>query len=125
MHLFTARMLQYYLVVVVAYHWLNLLRLIKLYLEIQQTRNRRWHVKPYLTDLERESLGAYRMMFLYFANNDSEGFYNMVRMNVKSFRKLYNVLHDRLLKNSFFRRPLSGELRLALTLRSVYCCLNF
>ncbi|XP_051169954.1 uncharacterized protein LOC127287187 [Leptopilina boulardi] len=87
-------MLNYFMILVIVHHWLNLLNLVRRYLEqIQMAEGRRW----------------------YCANNDSEEFYNLVRMDVECFQNLYNILHFRLLKTSL-RKPLSGELKLALTL---------
>lgn len=109
-------MLRYFFIVVIMYHWINLMKLVVRSREEERRGNRRWHVRPHITNFMRDNYGAYEMLFLYFANNDSEEFYNMVRMDLQCFRVLYNLLYERLLKTSL-RRPLSGELRLVLTLK--------
>lgn len=101
---------------VIVHHWLNMLNIVHRCLDQLQIPLRRWWVKPHIRNIMRDNYGAYEMLFLYYANNDSEEFFNMVRMDVESFWKLYNMLHLRLRKTSV-RKPLSGELRLALTLR--------
>ncbi|XP_043479980.1 putative nuclease HARBI1 [Leptopilina heterotoma] len=107
-------MLVLFNIILISYQWMRLLYLLDKLLKKKEFI-RRWHVKPHITNMMRDTHGAYEALFLYFANCHEEEFYKMCRMNVRTFQKLHNLVGPRLQKKSR-RRPLSTELRLALYL---------
>lgn len=95
----------------------NLLSIIILHQRLLYLRNKRkkiiirrnW-VKPFLKD--RDSLGAYKNIFLYFKENDHPEFKKLTRMSVRQFDLLHRLIQGKLVKNSP-REPVSTEIRLA------------
>lgn len=82
---------------------------------LRQVR-RRWWVRPDLRLHMRELNGAFLHTFLYFKHNNTEQFYNFVRMTPVQFQFLYEVVRHRLIKRSW-REPLDPQLRLAIILQ--------
>lgn len=79
---------------------------------------RRWWVHEYNYEQRRNLLGAFNMTFMYFKHNDSEKFYNFVRMTPPQFEYIYNIVRPHIEKHSW-RTPLDPQLRLAVTLQYV------
>lgn len=79
---------------------------------------RRWWVHEYNTHERREIHGAFNLTFMYFKHNDSEKFYNFVRMTPPQFQYLLDIVAPFLVKRSW-RQPLDPQLRLAVTLQYV------
>lgn len=95
--------------------WFNLMHLYMQWCN-RKLRFRRWWVKRHITNEMRDLFGAYQTLFIYFAQNDHEEFYNMTRMTPHQFETLYGLIRHRLIKRSK-RRPLSKRLRLIITLK--------
>lgn len=91
--------------VLLAYH--NLLMLKK---KRKQICSRRWWVKGHLK--ERNICGAYRVLFLYFKEQDHEEFYKLTRMTPCQFDLLHEIVKKKLKKSSW-RESISSEMRLA------------
>ncbi|XP_043471954.1 protein ANTAGONIST OF LIKE HETEROCHROMATIN PROTEIN 1-like [Leptopilina heterotoma] len=109
-------MLITYYTILIAFQWLQLLqRCLLLIYSHQNQSNRRWHVRPHITNYLRDNYGAYECLFLYYANSDQELFKEMCRLSVDGFKKLHDIVGPSLVKRSR-RRPLSTEVRLAITL---------
>lgn len=76
---------------------------------------RRWWVREFNYVEARENWGAFNMVFLYFKHNDTEQFYEFVRMTPSKFEYLNFLVEQPLTKHSY-RTPLPSQLRLAITL---------
>lgn len=105
-----------FLLIMARWHWLTIMRLYLKFRRQFKSKIRRWWVKPFIKEMNRNMFGAYETAFLYFFENDHEEFYDMVRMTPDDFEELHNVIGPHLRKFSR-RRPLSTRLRLALTLK--------
>lgn len=95
----------------------NLLKILLLHHKIlmlkqkrKQYHSRRWWVKEHLK--QRNILGAYRVLFLYFKENDHEEFYKLTRLTLRQFDLLHQLVKRKLQKNSW-RESISTEMRLA------------
>lgn len=98
---------------------LNILLVLIAYIisEICYLPNRRWHVRPMISEDKRLSTGAYYKLHTFFRLEDHEQFQHYLRMPEKTFAFLYEKLRERLTKkNTRLRKSLSPELRLAAVL---------
>lgn len=77
---------------------------------------RRWWVKEYNLEAVRDNWGAFNRVFMYLKHNDTEQFYEFVRMTPAQFEFLNHLVEPILTKNSW-RTPLPPQLRLAVTLQ--------
>lgn len=80
---------------------------------IQQFKylTRRWWTKPFNTEKQRQAIGAFNRIFLYYKHNDTEAFYEFTRMTPPQFQYLYTRVRPHLTKNSQ-RLPLPPQLTL-------------
>lgn len=78
--------------------------------------SRRWWVKPFNRENERQAFGALEKIFLYYKHNDSEAFYKFTRMTPPQFQYLYTRVRPHITKRSY-RQPLPPQLRLAVTIQ--------
>lgn len=95
--------------------------ILKLKLLLRKKRKvRRWWIKPHIAPNMRDTFGAHKKLFKYFLISNHEEFFKFTRMSVQQFEHLNNLLAPRLQKRSR-RKPLPPEIRVAVTLRLVYC----
>lgn len=80
---------------------------------LRRRKRRRWWVRPVYQD--REKGGFYETTFQIMKSRDPEMFVKTTRMNLESFNVLFTCIGDKLQKYSF-RKPISAECRLLLTL---------
>lgn len=85
-------------------------------LVLARRMGRRWWVREFNLEDARENWGAFNTVFMYFKHNDTEQFYELVRMTPAQFEFLNHLVEPLLTKHSW-RTPLPSQLRLAVTLQ--------
>lgn len=81
--------------------------------KLQQQR-RRLQVDPLIS--QRLLVGAFVTLFNQLRDNETK-FFNYFRMSSRTFDELLAKLHDKLLRSSYRRLPISPTERLMVTLR--------
>lgn len=81
----------------------------------EEPRNKQFAVRPYY--LERNTTGAYNVVFGQLVKKDPQLFYNYVRMNTSEFEELLLLVAPIITKESVVQEPIVPGCRLSLTLR--------
>ena len=82
----------------------------------RQRRRRRWWIKPYLQ--RRPIFGQYENLMVELYREDREDYQNFLRIKPDLFQELVERLGPLVKKkDTFWRKALNPELRIALTLR--------
>ena len=81
-------------------------------------------MKPHLHPSLRNIYGAYNHLFVYFALNDAQEFYDFMHLSLDHYITLLTFVRQKLVKHSR-RPPLSPDVRLAVVLQYVFKILMF